>query len=309
VQFLVFNDQTERREGLKALLRQVARQALFMESRDWHQVGRHLHRGRPDLVVIDWQRWMQFEQLEGLHRQYPDLPIAALVDDCHLASVIAMMRAGALGVVPRTLSPQLIVRIFELVMLGGYHIPAQALDLDDCVRATAHPARAAVHEAVRKPRGMPALSPRQREIMRLLHLGNTNKIIARTLGISEGTVKIHLASIFRQLGAANRAAAVAIYNGWQHKSLQVLHGPGEWDEPRARHGARAPIPLRRMLRSLPAPGAALLAAQTDSDYAARRQPPAHGDVQRLPVTPCAGGPAVARDADEGCAAPPAEPPR
>ena len=58
--------------------------------------------------------------------------------------------------------------------------------------------------------------------MRCVHMGSTNKMIARTLGISEGTVKIHLTSIFQQLGAPNRAAAVALYNGWLTNHLQVL---------------------------------------------------------------------------------------
>lgn len=75
-------------------------------------------------------------------------------------------------------------------------------------------------------------------------MGSTNKMIARTLGISEGTVKIHLTSIFQQLGAPNRAAAVALYNGWLTNHLQVLHNDGEGPI-RPIMGQAGVVPLRR----------------------------------------------------------------
>ena len=52
------------------------------------------------------------------------------------------------------------------------------------------------------------LTERQIDVMRLLSQGKPNKLIARDLGISEGTVKIHLAAIFRALNVRNRVEAV-----------------------------------------------------------------------------------------------------
>lgn len=84
-------------------------------------------------------------------------------------------------------------------------------------------------------------------VMRCVHMGSTNKMIARTLGISEGTVKIHLTSIFQQLGAPNRAAAVALYNGWLSNHLQVLRNDA--DGPiRPIMGQAGIVPLRRRTR-------------------------------------------------------------
>ncbi|HPR45775.1 MAG TPA: response regulator transcription factor, partial [Ottowia sp.] len=53
-----------------------------------------------------------------------------------------------------------------------------------------------------------ALTERQRDVLNLLSQGQPNKVIGRTLGISEGTVKIHLAAIFRVLKVRNRTEAV-----------------------------------------------------------------------------------------------------
>jgi DNA-binding NarL/FixJ family response regulator len=71
---------------------------------------------------------------------------------------------------------------------------------------------ALAHAPRRVPRPPPpkpsALTLRQQEVLRLLELGRSNKEIARTLALSESTVKIHLAAIFRLLGARNRTEAV-----------------------------------------------------------------------------------------------------
>ncbi|MFP4902761.1 helix-turn-helix domain-containing protein, partial [Paraburkholderia sp. BR14261] len=95
----------------------------------------------------------------------------------------------------------------------------------------------------RKVRPKVDLSPRQEQILRCVHVGNTNKMIARALGISAGTVKVHLTSIFQQLGAPNRAAAVAIYNGLLANQLQVLRAECE-RAAKPRHGEHGPVPLR-----------------------------------------------------------------
>jgi DNA-binding NarL/FixJ family response regulator len=55
-----------------------------------------------------------------------------------------------------------------------------------------------------------ALSPRERSILDFIGQGQSNKEIARALNVAEGTVKIHLAALFRVLGATNRAHAAAL---------------------------------------------------------------------------------------------------
>lgn len=56
----------------------------------------------------------------------------------------------------------------------------------------------------------PRLSPREREVLRLVAAGRTNKEIAKELGVTERTVKFHVTAIFNKLGAENRAQAVTI---------------------------------------------------------------------------------------------------
>ncbi|CAB3785943.1 response regulator transcription factor [Pararobbsia alpina] len=341
--FFVLNDQPERREGLKALLRQVHRQARISDAGDWAQLERALRRGLPDLLVIDLQvRTMTLDALRALHREHPALSIAVLTDDGDPSTVGPLLNAGALGVIPRQLEPRLILRALELVLLGGYYVPICALGPDIPAMwpergASGRPgqrAEAGLPEACAWPAGSQGavarlsanasaslyspvaarsraeraalladerasrrcaraglLSPRQQQIMRLVHLGNTNKTIARALNISEGTVKIHLAAVFRLLGAANRAAAVALYNGWQYGKLQALRTEHQLNDPSPRSGMRSPVPLRSPPAvSLPMAergGPFLIAAQPAWPFAPRRRRPpiATQEAELKPVEP------------------------
>ncbi|PLZ01045.1 DNA-binding response regulator [Burkholderia sp. WAC0059] len=239
MRFSVFNPDAERREGLKALLRQIDRRARFNDAPDWRAADRVMQRFMPNLFVIDWHDSIRVGELQAFTSRYPDLPVAALIDEASSPVVLDLLAEGARGVIPRTADACLIVRVFEIVLLGGNHVPADAL------RPIAAPPRRAAVPSLPPPQTKltGSLSPRQQQIMRCVHMGSTNKMIARTLGISEGTVKIHLASIFQQLGAPNRAAAVAIYNGWLASQLQVLRTRDEL-APRPVPGQPGPVPLR-----------------------------------------------------------------
>lgn len=254
MRFSVFNPDAERRDGLKALLRQIDRRASFHDALDWRSADHALLRFTPHLFVMDWYNGIGAGELRAFVTRHPRLPIAALIDEASPAVVHNLLREGARGVVPRTVDPRLIVRVFEIVLLGGNHAPVEAL-LYPAAATAAAPSAARLPASMQPAHGAPpeamsqrsqmvrGLSPRQEQIMRCVHMGSTNKMIARTLGISEGTVKIHLASIFQQLGAPNRAAAVAIYNGWLAAQLQVLQAKDDQAQHNV-HGQPCPIPLR-----------------------------------------------------------------
>jgi DNA-binding NarL/FixJ family response regulator len=63
-------------------------------------------------------------------------------------------------------------------------------------------------DAERHRRGTPKLTPRQRELLQLVAAGHTNAQIARRLGVSDGTVRIHLQNIYARLQVPSRTAAV-----------------------------------------------------------------------------------------------------
>lgn len=114
------------------------------------------------------------------------------------------LRAGAAGVVPHEAGPAEIVAAVLAVASGLAVVP---LDAAATLSAPVPASRAASLEADAR---LAPLSHRETEILGMLAEGLANKNIAARLGISEHTVKTHLASLFGKLGADNRAEAVAI---------------------------------------------------------------------------------------------------
>ena len=94
----------------------------------------------------------------------------------------------------------------RVVLDGGVYLPPATLlagaGLDG------DPAAASAPSVLPDPGGLAGLTPRQCDVLRLLIEGKTNKLICRELELSESTVKTHLASIFRRLGASSRTQAV-----------------------------------------------------------------------------------------------------
>jgi DNA-binding NarL/FixJ family response regulator len=243
MRFVVLNPDAERREGLKALLRQIDRRARFNDAPDWRSAERAMHRFTPNLIVIDWHDGIRAGELRQFVMRHRTLPVAVLIDGADTPTAVrALIDEGARGIIRRTTDSILIVKLLELILLGGDHLPADVFG--PCPPWPLPPRRNAKGAAqIRTVRPKVSLSPRQEQILRCVHMGNTNKMIAKALGISEGTVKVHLTSIFQQLGANNRAAAVAIYNGLLANQLQVLRA--RWEHPpKPKHGEHGPVPLR-----------------------------------------------------------------
>ncbi|MCC8397070.1 response regulator transcription factor [Paraburkholderia sp. MMS20-SJTR3] len=278
MRFSILNSNAERRDGLKALLRQIDRVARFSEADDWRQLVRPFKRYWPDLVVIDWEDWMTVADVRKLLSYHPGLRVSVLTDGTLPELVRSLMDEGVLGVVPRDTDPCLIVRALEMVVLGGHYVPPGALALDPPLPPdTAIRPFDVYNLPPRRNKLTSVLSPRQEQIMRCVHMGSTNKMIARTLGIAEGTVKIHLTSIFQQLGAPNRAAAVALYNGWLTNHLQVLRNSSDDSARPVRRGEPGPVPLRhpkRMQFEYPLP-----ASDTSTTLPMAAEPPTpYGDA-------------------------------
>lgn len=135
-----------------------------------------------------------FELLQRLIGVLPDTPIAVHVDVSDPAIVNRLLRAGVKGVLPTTLSPPVAVAALQLVAAGGLYVPPA-------------PDFAPTSPAGRKPAsGVPGarLTERQLAVLALTADGKTNKEIARSLGLTQNTVKVHLARLMRRLGVANR---------------------------------------------------------------------------------------------------------
>jgi two-component system nitrate/nitrite response regulator NarL len=133
---------------------------------------------------------------------YSDIHIALLADRRRLASstLSRALRAGVHAVMQQP-SLQVLLKTLELVMLGETIVPSDWLQeflSKDLKLETKTPAAVG---------GAPRLSPREQSILDCLIEGRSNKAIARTVGIADATVKVHIKSIFSKIGVSNRTQA------------------------------------------------------------------------------------------------------
>ncbi|HSN45254.1 MAG TPA: response regulator transcription factor [Casimicrobiaceae bacterium] len=152
---------------------------------------------RLDLLLMDL-RMPGVSGLEGLvavRDAAPTLPIAVVSAAEDQGLVRSLFDLGIAAFIPKTEPPAVIVAAVRVVLEGGQYFPPRfMLELPGDRSADVAPE--------------PALTSRQRDVLRLLAKGLPNKLIARELGLTEGTVKVHLLAIFRTLGARNRTEAV-----------------------------------------------------------------------------------------------------
>jgi len=127
----------------------------------------------------------------------PEVRIVVLADDCCSDVVVDALADGADGVLSRTIAVDPMIAYLHLVVLGEKVIPTSVVD-DMPSRSRAR--RSALPDAA-------DLSVREMAVLERIAAGRANKLISRDLGIAEGTVKVHVKSILRKLGLANRTQA------------------------------------------------------------------------------------------------------
>jgi DNA-binding NarL/FixJ family response regulator len=152
--------------------------------------------------------------IDEIRRRHPAVPVIVLSGYEDPAIMRSALERGVLGFIPKAYSPEVMLSAVRLVLAGGVYVPPMMLTaLPPGIVAGVAPAqngdaRAAGASAATLEHLRSVLTERQVEVLQLLSQGKPNKLIGRSLGISEGTVKIHLAAIFRALNVRNRTEAV-----------------------------------------------------------------------------------------------------
>ena len=133
--------------------------------------------------------------------------VVVMSADARTATVQAALQSGAVGFLPKTLAAAEMLAALRHVVHGGTYLPTSGSGRWP-VPSDSGRARAEVQLPLRN------LSPRQTDVLHLLLQGASNKLIARSLGIGEATVKSHVTAIFACLGVATRSQVVALVGRW-----------------------------------------------------------------------------------------------
>ena len=213
LRILLADDHEMVRLAMRHALAPLAEQIEWLEAGTAEEAEQRAQ-DEPDLALLD----LYMPGSDGamwigrLRSRFPTLPIIVISGEESPAQVRALIDRGVAGFIPKSDTAAVVLQAVRLVLSGGTYAPLRLLggfgglrsDLDD--------------EAAREP-ALHGLTQRQLDVLGLLARGLPNKLIARELGLSEGTVKVHLLAIFRALGVRNRTQAVVA----AQKKLQAIH--------------------------------------------------------------------------------------
>jgi DNA-binding NarL/FixJ family response regulator len=196
IRVLIVDDHRIVREGLCMLLARDPDLEVVGEAADGDEAIRQARHLRPDVVVMD----LLMPVLDGIaatraiRNELPEIEVLALTSVLENTSVIEAIRAGAIGYLFKDAHVAELRTAIKAAATGQVHLSRQA--------------SAYLLDAVRRPESPEPLTPRERDVLRLLAQGHSNKEIARTLFLAEETVKFHVRHILAKLGVQSRAQAI-----------------------------------------------------------------------------------------------------
>ena len=156
----------------------------------------------PDIVLLD----LNLPGLSGIPAlkrwrvRFPAMPVVILSALDDRQTVRAAIIAGAAGYIPKSSSNEIMRQAVSLVLAGGKYLPPEIV-------APTEDSRSAVSRRTLPASARPDLTERQRDVLRLIAKGASNKHICRELGLAERTVKAHVSAVLRLLNVASRTQA------------------------------------------------------------------------------------------------------
>jgi two-component system nitrate/nitrite response regulator NarL len=168
----------------------------------------------PDVVLLDMRMPLVdgLSVLRQLQQKELTMPIVMLTTSSDEQDLVEALRGGARGYLLKDMEPDALVTALRQIVAGETVVaPDLAPTLAKVVQGNVPAAITATP--------FDELTPRETEILGLLAEGQSNKVIARNLGISDGTVKLHVKAILRKLDVHSRveAAVMAVEHGLRAK--------------------------------------------------------------------------------------------
>jgi two-component system nitrate/nitrite response regulator NarL len=205
---ILIDDHALFRVGLQGLLEQRGIEVIAAVG-DGHEGMQKAVELKPDVLLLD----LRMPEMGGLdilrkvREEGMDIPVAMLTTSNDESDLVECLQNGAQGYLLKDMEPDELVSALREIVKGKSVVAQELTDvLARMVQGT---------YISDKDTPFSELTPREREILCLLAEGQSNKMIARNLGISDGTVKLHVKSILRKLNVHSRveAAVIAVEKG------------------------------------------------------------------------------------------------
>ncbi len=203
MRILIADDHPMVRDALAQALAGFAEDLTFVEATDHDSLLAMADDSALDIALVDLNMpgMNGMSGVRRLHARHPTLPLIVVSGQSDPGTARAALEAGAGGFVPKTEPAETLMVALRAVLSGRVHMPSHAVL---ALHVDAHETPAAPISNGTTP----SLTARQLDVLALLQKGASNKMIARHLGLTEGTVKLHVAALLRALRARNRTEAV-----------------------------------------------------------------------------------------------------
>jgi DNA-binding NarL/FixJ family response regulator len=204
LRILLADDHEMVRLAMRHALAPLAERIEWLEADNAEDVERRAM-DDPDLALLD----LHMPGSDGapwiarLRARFPAMPLIVVSAEESPALVRALIDCGVAGFIPKSDSAAVVLQAVRLVLSGGTYAPLRLLG-----GLGGSPSAGKVDTTMGHDLPVHGLTHRQLDVLALLARGLPNKLIARELGLSEGTVKVHLLAIFRALDVRNRTEAV-----------------------------------------------------------------------------------------------------
>ncbi len=211
---IIADDHALVRGGLVQLVKLVEENVEIIESNDFKQTLELLANDQAiDLLLLDllMPGMNGVDSIKQICKDSPDVPVIVVSVRENVAAIRNALAAGAVGYIPKTSTPDVMMSAIKLVLSGGVYVPPHVLGLSASMGEVTENQFDVDSNGIEVNQGYSKLTQRQQEVLDLMALGKSNKEIADELGLTTGTVKMHSSRIFKTLNVQNRTEAVAKY--------------------------------------------------------------------------------------------------
>lgn len=222
---LIVDDHALLREGVGLLLRRLDPDIVLLEAGTLAEaLERVVAPESIDLLLLDLglPDGIGVEAIHSIHERRPGLPVVVLSAQDDRETVMSAIAAGAVGYVPKASSADIMLAGLRVVLNRGVYLPPSART-GEVTQSEVPVALAADPTA--------DLTPRQKQVLRLILRGMSIKAIARALDITTSTAKAHTAVILRVLNVTTRTQVVV-----EASRLGLSFGPDGDETPAAATG-------------------------------------------------------------------------
>jgi two-component system nitrate/nitrite response regulator NarL len=216
LKILIVDDHRLFREGLQSLLqrRNIDVVAAVGDGNEGIKIARDLD---PDIILLD----MRMPIIDGisvliqLKKRELNMPIVILTTSSNEQDLLEALKNGASGYLLKDMEPDALVTALRDINAGKTVVaPHLTSVLVRFVRGDMRDSKTSGPFS--------ELTPRESEILELMAAGQGNKVIARNLGISDGTVKLHVKAVLRKLDVHSRVEAAVMYIEYSHQSADQV---------------------------------------------------------------------------------------